>query len=513
MTSPNSPNSPTSSTSPGGPSAAAVRTGLILAVCCLGQFMFVLDVASVNVAVPVIAEALGFDMAGLHWLYNSYAIALCGFMMLGGRLADLYGQRRVFLAGGAIFTVAALAGGLAQGPASMVAARGLQGLGAAILVPVTLTVLGTTFTGGPRRTRAFGLWSGVAGGGAAVGVLVGGMITEWFSWRGTMLGTAALGVVLLVLVARAVPEQRNTDAVRQLDLLGVLSLTGGIVALVFGINEIEDHGWASARVVTGLTAAAALLALFLYDQARIARQPLVPLTVFRNRSVSAANLVAVCAWGALGTMFYFISMLFQAVLGYSPLETGAAYLPLALGIFTAARGVAGAVLRLGARPVLMTGLTLAALGMAWLSQAGPGTGYASGLFGPLLLLGLGEGMVLTATTTAATAGLPGHLAGLGSGLLNTTRQLGGAVGLVTLVSIATGLTNEAAARGEEFPQALMAGFSPAFLFSAAFLTVGLLVALAVPGRESGRSVPVASGRPAPAREPAAPVPAEARPRV
>ncbi|MFP3991500.1 MFS transporter [Streptomyces sp. E11-3] len=475
------------------PATAGARGGLILAVCCLGQFMFVLDVASVNIAVPVIAESLGFDFDGLHWLFNAYVIALCGLLLLGGRLADLYGQRRVFLAGAALFTLASLAGGLAQSPGAMVTARGLQGAGAAILVPVTLAVLGTTFSHGVGRTRAFGLWSAVGGGGGAAGVLFGGMITQWVSWRGTLLANAALGVLLLTLVSRAIPERPRTRSGQRLDVLGALALALGIVALVYGINESEDYGWGSSRVVVGLSAAALLLALFLYDQARLARQPLVPLSLFRNRAVSGANLVAVLAWGALGTMFYFITLFFQQVLGYSPLETGAAYLPLALGIFAAARGVAGPVARLGARPVLVAGLLLAAAGMFWLSRADIAAAYVSGLFGPLLLIGVGEGLILTASTSAATSGLPGHHAGLGSGLLNTTRQLGGALGLVVLVAIATARTKSEAAQGVPFPEALAPGYSLAFLFSSGFLLAGLLAAFLVPGRarEAEQGAPVA----------------------
>ncbi|MFI6152994.1 MFS transporter [Kitasatospora sp. NPDC051170] len=462
------------------PNRRAVHPGVILAVCCLGQFVFVLDVASVNIAVPQIAEGLRFDPTGLHWLFNAYAIALCGLLLLGGRLADLYGQRRVFLSGAALITAAGLAGGFAQSANAMVAARGLQGVGAAILVPVTLTVLGTTFTDGLARAKAYGLWSAVAGGGAATGVLLGGMITQWISWRGTLFASAVLGPLLLVLAYRYVPEQRKEGAGR-LDLLGAATLTVGTAALVYGINESEAYGWAGTRVVVALGAAVLLLALFLLDQAKLASRPLVPLAVFRNRSVSAANLVAVLAWGALGTMFFFISMLFQVVLQYTPLQTGAAYLPLALGIFGAARGIAGPVTRLGARPVLVAGLVSGATGMLWLAQAGTHTGYFAGLFGPLLLIGIGEGLVLTASTGAATAGLPAEHAGLGSGLLNTTRQLGGALGLVVLVAIATARTKAQAMQGVQFPDAMVAGYSLAFHVCAGFLLTAVLVAFAVPG--------------------------------
>ncbi len=285
------------------------RLGLVLAACCLGQFMVILDVSVVNVALPVVNRVLRFAPGTLQWVMIAYTIVFTGFLLLGGRLADLYGQRRVFLCGITVFTVASLLGGLAYDPATLIVARGLQGLGAAVMAPATLTVLGTTFRDPTARAKAFGLWGAVAGGGGAVGVLAGGVLTDLLSWRWILLVNVPIGVALFALTARAVTERRNEGAGRKLDVAGAMSVTLGLIALVYAIVETQRAGWGSADVLAPLGLAAILLAFFLVDQARLAAQPLVPLAIFRNRSVSAANLVRLGSGAALGATFYFLTLL------------------------------------------------------------------------------------------------------------------------------------------------------------------------------------------------------------
>ncbi|MDG9706341.1 MFS transporter [Streptomyces sp. DH37] len=471
---------------------APPRLGLILVACCLGQFMNVLDASVVNVALPVISDELRFERSGfqLQWVNNAYTIAVCGFLLLGGRLADLFGQRRIFLAGAGLFTLASCVGGLADGPATLVLARGFQGLGAAVMAPATLTVLGSNFTEPAARARAFGMWSAVSGAGGAIGVLVGGMITEWFSWRWILLVNVPLGLALLAVVRWAVPETRRPEKGRGLDVPGAVTVTLGLMAVVYAIAESHTHGWRSPQVVTALTAGVALLALFLLIQARLAAHPLVPLGVFRNRPVATANAVAFCSIAALFSTFYFFTLVLQHVLGYSPLRTGLAYLPLSLGIAVGGWGVSSVVPRTGPRPILLGGLSLSVAGLLWLSRADETAVYVSDLLGPALLLGLGMGAVLNATTSAATAGLPPHQAGLASGLLNTTRQLGSALGLVILATAASARTASAGAEAgsEAARHALASGYGLALAGAALFAFAGLLAALAVPApvRESSR---------------------------
>ncbi|MDT0495630.1 MFS transporter [Streptomyces griseus] len=465
--------------------ASGRRTGLILAACCVSQFMTVLDASVVNVALPVIAEELGFSRDGLQWVNSAYTIAVCGFLLLGGRLADLYGQRRMFLCGIALFTAASAVGGLADDPGLLIAARAFQGLGAAVMTPATLAVLGTTFTRPAERARAYGAWGAASGAAGAVGVLVGGVIAQWFSWRWSLLINVPIGLALLAAVRWVVPAAPGRDRVR-LDVAGAATVTLGLMALVYGIAESPAYGWGDPRIAGSLIASAMLLGTFLALQARPGRQPLVPLGIFRNRTVSAANLVAFFSIAALFSTFYFLTLMLQQVLGYSPLRTGLSYLPLSLGIAAGGFGIAPHLPRTGPRPVLLGGLSMAACGLLWLSAAGPDATFAADLLGPTLLLGLGMGAVINATTNAATHGLPAHQAGLASGLLNTTRQLGSALGLVVLATVAGSRISHGLASGEGTVDAYSAGYGLALSTAALFTAAALPAALAVPVRRGSR---------------------------
>ncbi|MEU8710090.1 MFS transporter [Streptomyces sp. NPDC048565] len=471
--------------SPPGRGGSGHRLPLILAACCLGQFMNVLDASVVNVALPVIAGDLHFDAHNLQLVNNAYTVAVCGFLLLGGRLADLFGQRRVFLFGVGLFTLASVVGGAADAPVTLVLARAFQGLGAAVMAPATLTVLGTTFTEPAARARAFGWWSAVSGAAGAIGVLAGGVIIQWFSWRWIFLVNAPIGLLLFATVRWVVPETRprRTGAGRGLDLPGAVTVTLGLMAAVYGVSEAHVHGWGSARVLAPLLGGAALLAVFLVIQARFATSPLVPLGVFRNRSVTAANLVAFFGIAALFSTFYFFTLVLQQVLHYSPLRTGLSYLPLSLGIALGGWGVASLVPRTGPRPILLGGLALSGTALFWLSAVDAGSTYTGDVLGPATLLGFGMGAVLNATTNAATAGLPAHQAGLASGLLNTTRQLGSAVGLVTLAALSAARIDSRAAEGATPTDALASGYGLALTGAGVFAVAGLVAALFVPVRK------------------------------
>ncbi|MDX6311935.1 MAG: hypothetical protein QOF44_1399 [Streptomyces sp.] len=469
------------------PAEAGIRLGLVLAVCCLGQFMNVLDASVVNVALPVIARDLGFAHTNLQWVNNAYTIAVCGFLLLGGRLADLFGQRRIFLSGVGLFTLASAVGGLAGSPVTLVLARAFQGLGAAVMAPATLTVLGTTFTQPAARARAFGFWSAVSGAAGAIGVLVGGVITQWLSWRWILLVNVPLGLLLFAAVRWVVPETPGNRGRRGgLDVPGAVTVTLGLIATVYGVGGSHTHGWGSPQVIGALTAGGALLGLFVFLQAKVSPHPLVPLGIFRNRSVAAANLVAFFAIAALFSTFYFFTLILQQVLDYSPLRTGVSYLPMSLGLALGGWGVSSLVPRTGPRPVLLAGLSLGSAGLLWLSRADEHATFAGNLLGPALLIGFGMGAVLNATTNAATAGLPPRQAGLASGLLNTTRQLGSAVGLVTLATLAASRTATESGRGVPIGHALASGYGLALYGAAIFGAAGLLASLAVPVRRSSR---------------------------
>jgi EmrB/QacA subfamily drug resistance transporter len=460
-----------------------LKKGLILLACCLGQFMSVFDASVLNVALPTIDRALHFTPTTLHWVVNAFIIPAVGLVLLAGRLSDLYGQRKVFLTGIAVFTLASLVGGLANSAAILLIGRALQGAGSAIMVPATLTVLNSSFTDAKERGKAIGLWSGASGVGGAVGVLCGGVITEWLSWRWVLLVNVPVGIILYLVAVRSVPERRNPNTKTTLDLVGAISVTAGIVALVYGVAQIGTHGWHSIRVTAPLVASVVLLAFFVYDQKKLAKYPMVPLSTFRNRSLTYANLVMLCDGLALTSTFYFFTLTLQQVLGYSPLRTGLAYIPLALGVLVGAGGIAAVIPKTGPRPAILGGLTAATVGLWWMSRIGEHSSFIANLLGPGVLVGVGIGVVLTGAATAGTANLPAFQEGLGSGLLNTTERLGGAVGLAILVAISTSRTTHLAghhANAATALHALSAGYSWAFIGTAIFLGAGLIPALAIP---------------------------------
>jgi len=468
--------------------------GLILALVCLAQFMVVLDVSIVNVALPSIRHDLSFSQAGLQWVVNAYTLAFAGFLLLGGRAADLYGRRRIFLLGMGLFTAASLAGGLAQSQGMLIAARTAQGLGGAILSPATLTILTTTFTDGRRRSRALGMWSAVAGAGGAAGSLLGGVLTDFAGWRWILFINVPIGLLGLVAGRALLVDTREERGRSSLDAPGAVLVTGGLMALVYAIVGTSEHPWTSTRTLATLGLAVVLLGWFLYHEARVARHPLMPLSLFRSRSVRGANLVMLCMGGGFFAFWFFLSLYMQNVLGYSPLKAGFAFLPATLGIVVGAQVGSRLLPRVGVRPLLVLGAVVATGSVLWLSRISADGTYPATLLGPTVLGPLGLGLAFTPIAFAATAGVPAHQAGLASGLVNTTRQVGGSIGLAALATLATNRT--ASLVGAAAPAtALTSGYARAFLVSAAILLLGAAAALLLP---SQARTPAAASAPAPA---------------
>jgi len=460
----------------------SVPSWLVLGVVLVGQFMVVLDASIVNVALPSIQRDLHFSTSGLQWVVNAYTLAFAGFLLLGGRAADLFGRRRVFLLGLTVFTVSSLLGGLAQNEAWLLSARALQGLGAAILAPATLTILTASFPEGPRRAWAIGAWSAVSAAGASAGALLGGILTDFLSWRWILFVNVPVGVVALVAGLRYLPESRADLEHRHLDAAGAVTVTGGLVALVYALVRTESYSWGSSEVLLPLALGVVLLAVFVLLQARVSKAPLVPLRIFRSRSVSGGNIVMLMMFGALFGSWYFETLYMQHVLGYSPLQAGLAFLPQTLLIAAGAQITARLVPKFGPRPLIVAGTLTAGAGLAWLAQATTTSTFVGGLLGPFVLIGIGMGLAVTPIAVAGTAGVPPREAGLASGLLNTSRIVGASIGLAALATIAANRTTSAlsghVATAERTAAALTDGYTRAFTIAAIVLLATAAVALA-----------------------------------
>jgi EmrB/QacA subfamily drug resistance transporter len=447
-------------------SARKVPTWAVLAVCCLAQFMVVLDVSIVNVALPKMRADLGLSTAGQQWVINAYTLTFAGFLLLGGRIADLFGRRRVFMLGLVVFTLFSLIGGLAQNGGELIAARAVQGIGGAILAPATLSLITTTYPEPGARRRALGAWSATAASGAAAGVLFGGILTDLLDWRWVLFVNVPIGAALLAAAAVSLVESR-ADNRPKLDIGGAITVTGGLALLVYGIVSTDTRSWGSAATILTLLGAAVLLGAFALIETRTAH-PLMPLQIFRRRSISASNGIAVMIGAALFGMFFFLSLYLQQVNDYGPLKAGFAFLPAALSTLTASLLGTRLVARIGVRRQLLLGPTLAVVGLTWMSQLSAGDGYFAHVFGPLVLTGLGMGLSFVPMTIAATADVPVHQAGLASGLINTTRQMGGAIGLAVMATVAAGASSAAD------------GYDRAFGIAAAAMVVAAALSFVLP---------------------------------
>jgi len=468
--------------------AARDKRWIALILLCSAQFVVVLDASIVNVALPTIGEALDFSEGNLPWVVNAYVLTFGGFLLLGGRLADLLGRRRVFMAGLLLFAIASLAGGLATNSGQLIAARAVQGLGAAILSPAALSIVTTTFRDGAERNKALGIWGAVAGSGGAAGVLLGGVLTETLGWEWVLWVNVPIGIAAAAIAPSLIAETRAEDEVRHFDVAGATTITLGLSAFVFALLDAESAGWGSAQTIGTLVASVLLLGAFVAIERR-SRAPLVPFSIFRIRTITGANVVGILVGASLFSMFFFISLYMQQVLGYSPIKAGLSYLPLAVSIILSAGIASQLVTKVGFKPILAAGLGLIALGLIWFTQISANGTYLGDILGPSLLAGIGLGFAFVPVTIAAVSGIPDREQGLASGLINTSQQIGGALGLAILATIATAKTNDAlsAAGGSPSAQgeALTEGFARAFEVGAGFAIVGAILAtVLISGRQS-----------------------------
>ncbi|MFL5847022.1 MAG: MFS transporter [Solirubrobacteraceae bacterium] len=451
--------------------APAPHLRWILVLCCLAQFMVILDVSVVNVALPSIRKDLGFNAIDLQWIVNAYTLTFAGFLLLGGRAADLLGHRRVFIAGLVLFSLASLAGALSTGQLTLELARGAQGLGGAIVAPVTLSILTTSFPEGVERRKAMAAWGAMGGVGGAAGVLLGGILTEVFGWQSILLINLPIGLGIAFAAQRFVPRH-DPDAVgeRHYDVRGAVTVTAGLIVLTYAIVRTDVEGWGSAKTLITAAIGLALLAVFFVIEARLAPRPLVPLKIFSSRLLSAANAIVFFLGASMFGMWYFVSLYLQQVLGFSAIEAGLSFLPMTAMIILASTQAGKLTQRFGNRVVLTAGMGCVALGMLLFSGVSPGGSYAADVMVPGVLTALGLGLSFVPVTVAAMSGVAGQQAGLASGLVNTSRQLGGSLGLAILATVATQSESGTGA------SALTSGFHAAFLLGAAFALVGALVA-------------------------------------
>ncbi|GGX67052.1 MFS transporter [Streptomyces fructofermentans] len=448
----------------------APPTWAVVALACAGQFLVVLDVSVVNVALPSVRADLGLGPAGLQWVVNAYTIAFAGFMLLGGRAGDLYGRKRMFLAGLALFTAASLGGGLAQEGWHLLLARAAQGLGAAVLAPSTLTILTSAVPEGAARARAIATWTAVGGGGGAAGGLVGGLLVDGLSWRWVLLINVPFGALVLAGAMWWLVEGRAVRG-RRPDLPGALLATAGLGTLAYGIVQTEAEGWATAATLVPLAAGAALIGLFLLVEART-REPLMPLKLFRLRAVSSANAAMFLCGSAMFCMWYFMTLYAQNVLGYSPLDAGLALVPSSLAVVLGSKAAPRLMPRFGARNVAVTGALTAAAGFVWQSTMTADGSYLTAIMFPGILMMLGAGLSATPLAALATSGADADDAGLVSGLVNTSRTMGGSLGLSVMSTIAAARTG-----GGMSPEALTEGYALVFRTGAGVLLGGTLLML------------------------------------
>lgn len=470
----------------------------ILILLAAAQFLVVLDASITNVALPSIGTALDVSQSQLAWVVNAYVLTFGGFLLLGGRMADLLGRRRIFMAGLVLFAVASLTAGLAQDEGMLIVSRAVQGLGAALLSPAALSIVTATFKEGRERNTALGVWGAVAGSGGAVGVLLGGVLTEYLSWRWVFLVNVPIVMLVLFLVPRTVPESKSEKVIKNYDIPGAISITAGLSLLVYALVNANSAGWGSTETLGLVAGAIALLVAFVFIESR-ASDPLVPFDIFSSRTRNGSYAVGLLLAASLFSMFFFVSLYMQQVLGWDALKAGLAYLPLALTIMVGA--VVGSQLanKIGFKPVLVAGMVFTGLGLLWWTQISVHGTFLSDVLGPSMLAALGLGLSFPGSTVGGTAGVRQDEAGLASGLINSAQQIGGALGLAILSAIATAKTDHAMTAAHGAPVALRGaltdGFQAAFAVGAGFAFAGAIIALIV---ISGRDSRAAIGEAAPA---------------
>jgi EmrB/QacA subfamily drug resistance transporter len=468
---------------------------LALALLATAQFVVVLDASIVNVALPSIGSDLNFTQDDLSWVVNAYTLFFGGFLLLGGRLADRLGRRRMFIAGMVLFALASLAGGLAQSELWLIVARSVQGLGAALVSPAALSIVTTTFTEGAERNKALGVWGAVAGSGGAAGVLLGGVLTKYAGWEWVLFVNTPIGLAAAFIAPRLLRESRD-ERERTFDVAGAVSVTAGLALFVYTLVNANQAGWGSTETISLGALSIALLIAFVFIELRAAH-PLVPFSIFRLQTLRGSNIVALLIGMSLFSMFFFISLYLQQILHYDALKAGFAYLPLALTIIVSAGVASQMVTRIGFKPTLITGMLFITAGLIWFSQVSAGGTYLGDVLFPSLLAAVGLGFAFVSVTIGAVTGTKPEDAGLASGLINTTQQVGGALGLAILAAIANAATDNSTAGNHLV--ALNDGFRIAFLVGAGFALAGaILASVLIDSRDSREAVEAAARGEAPA---------------
>ncbi|MFL5894734.1 MAG: MFS transporter [Thermoleophilaceae bacterium] len=454
-----------------------------LILACVAQFMVILDVSVVNVALPSIRTSLGFSERDLQWVVNAYTVTFAGFLLLGGRAADLLGQRRVFIAGLGLVSVASLVGGVANSQEMLIAARAGQGLGAAVISPASLAILTTTFKEGADRNRALGAWGAMGGAGGSAGVLLGGVLTDLISWRWILFINIPIGVATAVLSLRYISARRPEARTRNFDLAGATTVTLGLMAIVWAVVRTDVNGWGSFQTLGVLALGFGLVGVFLAIEGRFAKAPLMPLRIFKSRMLSGANTIVFLLGAAMFGMWFFVSLYLQQVLGYSPLEAGLAFLPMTLTIVLCSTRASRAIGRFGIKPLLVTGMLMQATGLLLFATISPHGSFLRDVALPGVITAAGLGISFVPATIAAVSGVQSREAGLASGLVNTSRLMGGALGLAVLATIATAKSDGELPHGHiaagVLHSALTDGFQLAFVVGAGFALAGALVATVV----------------------------------
>lgn len=446
----------------------------VLVIVALAQFMVVLDVSIVNVALPAIKRAFSMPTSSLQWIVTAYTLAFGGFLLLGGRAADLYGRKKVFMWGTAVFGLASLLDGLSQSGGMLIGLRALQGLTAAFMSPAALSIVLVTYREGHERNTALSVWGAVASGGAAAGLLLGGIITQYLGWRWNFFINVPVSIGVLVAALRLLPAHESEETHNDLDLPGAASVTAALMLLVYGIVEAPRHGWTAGSTLAYLGISILLLAFFVWNERRV-KNPLVPFRIFRIRNVTGANLTMMPIVAGMFSSFFFVSLYAQTVLGYSPVKTGVGFLTVPLFIALTATNVPRLVKRTGFKPILMVAPLFTAAALFWLAHVRVGGNYWHDLFPGFVLLGLGMGATFIAITIAATSGVHGRESGLASGLLNTSQQVGGAIGLAILTGISTAAASRFVTHLHTVPTKLtplaaqVHGFHAAFYLGSAFM--------------------------------------------
>jgi EmrB/QacA subfamily drug resistance transporter len=474
------------------------RKWLALALLASVQFMVVLDIAIVNVALPSIQTDLGFSQENLQWVISAYALFFGGFLLLGGRTADLLGRRRLFVAGLIVFSAASLLSGLAWSDEALIVARALQGLGAAMITPAALAILMTAFQEGRERNTALGVWGAVGAFGAVAGVLLGGILTDWLTWEWIFYINIPVGIAALALTPLLLAESRDTQ-VSTFDAPGAVLVTAGLTTLVFVITQANEFGWASAETIGLFAAAGALLAAFVGWEAR-AKEPLMPFSIFRIKTVAAANISGLILGTVTFSMFLMLTLYMQQVLGYSPMKTGVAYLAVAGTAIIWSTVAAQLVTRVGVKPVIVAGMAFLTAGLLYFTQVSVGGSYVGDLLPGFLLIAVGLGFSFVPISIAALAGVQANEAGLASGLFNTSQQIGGALGIAALSAVATSTTSDEVATGTALPQALTSGFEASFIWGGIVAALGIVVALVLVRRSDLEAPPVEEEVPQPVLE-------------